>query len=595
MVRLTFKLIFPLCALFLCALLYFASCKDDLAGKTYLVTDEVMMDDYIIQNDLSMERFLDIVDKAGFRGTVHAYGTYTFFVPTNSAVEEYLREKGGLDNLTPRQCADIVRFHIVDESILTEDFNDGRLPAPTMLRKYITTRTVGSGGSTTVQVNRQANILQKDILVGNGYINKIDKLLFPNPLTCGEQIEELGEEYSMFKEVLGETGWLDSLRVENDSTWFTVFLHTNESLAKNSEDSTLNMPNGIRTRADLITYLRAYSRLDVSSDDELLWYFAAYHCVKSLYYVADLTNVGALMTLAPNQTITVKRRLDVLLLNEFGQGKTLEPGMPVDKESEYTDLSCFNGVLIDVTGYIGPKKRGPQPVYWDVAEQPELVKNARFRRGSISITQDEGLAYSEMTPVLHEGQPLMINYAYFGSYDPRFALVNQDGLEIVWYRMKSLDFKLPMLNPGTYNVWVCYRRADVADLGVRGEFMQEGKESQNMNTIGFYDYISNDTPAEVLRVTGWKRYTAKERSTTLASIMLGTIAVESAGRHTLRFNVIRRGRTTAMWLDMIHFIPVGEDELWPRFDMMGNQIYPGTPCTEIWPTALSCSSNNDEY
>ena len=593
--KLLLKLAFPVCALLLGAALYTA-CKDDMEGKEFLVSDKLAMDDYIIQKDQTMEAFLEIVDKSGFRGTVHAYGTYTFFVPTNSAVEEYLSEKNtSIAALTREQCMDIVKFHIVEEVFKTEDFIDGRLPYPTMLKKYLTTRTAPDQGN-VVEVNRQAIILKRDIEVINGLIHKIDKVMYPNPLTAGEQVEQLPDnEYSLFKEVLRETGWIDSIKVNNDSTWYTVFLQSNESLAKAVDTVKLNLPNGIKTRADLVAYLRANAGLDaLLRDDELLHSYASYLCAKGLYYVADLANAGVLMTHAVNQTITVKRDRDTLLINEFGdkRSRDFEKGTAVDKESQYTDFSCFNGVLIDMKGYIGPKMRGPRALYWDVAEQPELFKNPRFRRGGISITQEEGLAFSEMTPVLRAGQPLQISYAHFGSYDPRFALVYQDGLSINWTRLQSLTFKLPVLNPGTYKVWVCYRRADLTDVGVRGIFKQDGEEDQPLNVMCFTDYISTDTDPEVLLVAGWKRFTAKERSSTMASILAGTIVVQSTGRHSFTFSVVRPGRSEVMWLDMIHFIPIGEDELWPRFDMMGNQVYPEDCCEDIYPKAVACDANS---
>jgi uncharacterized surface protein with fasciclin (FAS1) repeats len=359
--KLILKLAFPVCALLLGVVLYTA-CKDDLADKTFLVSDELAMDDYITQKDPSMEAFLEIVDKSGFRGTVHAYGTYTFFVPTNSAVEEYLRENNtSIAALSRKECQDIVKFHIVEEPYLTEDFIDGRLPAPTMLKKYLTTRTVPvPGRPDAVEVNRQAIILERDLMVTNGYIHKINKLMYPYPLTVSEQVEQLPEDYSLLKSILIETGWIDSIKVSNDSTWYTVFLQSNASLAIKE----------ITNRESLITYLRNEAGFDPQvSDDSLLWSYAAYLCVKGLYYVADLMNVGALMTSATNQTITMKRNLDTLLLNEFGdkRGRDFERGVPVNRESEYTDFTCFNGVLIDVNGYIGPKLRGPQAVYWDVA------------------------------------------------------------------------------------------------------------------------------------------------------------------------------------------------------------------------------------
>jgi hypothetical protein len=72
--------------------------------------------------------------------------------------------------------------------------------------------------------------------------------------------------------------------------------------------------------------------------------------------------------------------------------------------------------------------------------------------------------------------------------------------------------------------------------------------------------------------------------------VLGTITVTKTGRHTLRFEGLT-GTNKVYW-DMIHFIPVGDDQVWPRFDVLGNEIYKNTPCNSIYPFDQPCSSNN---
>jgi hypothetical protein len=52
-----------------------------MQGKTFVVSDERMIDEYIEQKDTSMSEFLKVADKAGFRGMLHAYGTNTCFIP----------------------------------------------------------------------------------------------------------------------------------------------------------------------------------------------------------------------------------------------------------------------------------------------------------------------------------------------------------------------------------------------------------------------------------------------------------------------------------------------------------------------------------
>ncbi|MDR3366651.1 MAG: fasciclin domain-containing protein [Prevotellaceae bacterium] len=601
---------------------FWYSCVDEMENKTFLTSDEEMMDDYIVNKDNSMSSFLEIADRAEFRGMIHAYGTYTFFVPTNEAIAAHLQGlgKSSVAELTQDECVRIIKYHVVKHPdgdtafISSSSFVDGRFPLATMLAKYLTTKSIEQNGRPAIQVNRQAIIVQRDIHVGNGYIHKIDRVLEPPTATCGEQIQNLPDSYALFKEVMSRTGWITTLTEDKaDGVWYSVFAQSDEAFAG----------AGIALHADsLASYLKEKIRLDLKQDtavlsyiknksglevteanvaDALLWIFAAYHCIKGLYYVADLVNSSSLQTLAPNQAMTFKVDGGSLLVNEYINvvANQYEPGIPVRKASEYTDLSCYNGVILDVDGYVGPQKRGAQAVYWDVAEQPEFRKNSKFRKSSFPISWDEAQTLSEIRNItLTSGKSDLggeKNFTYFfqSSYDDKWQLANQDALQINWTQISSMELVLPMLTPGIYNVWACFRRADLNTCRVRATFIEEGREEFEMGAIGLSTYLDIKTDAQILLGQGMKRYAAKKRNTTTPSLLWGTMEVKSTGRHKLRIDVVDKGRSETMWLDMIHFIPTEQDQLWPRFDMKGVAVDRGTECDKIYPTTGTCSDDND--
>jgi uncharacterized surface protein with fasciclin (FAS1) repeats len=154
-------------------LLTFNSCADYMQGTLFKVSDETMIDEYIEQRDTSMTEFLKIADISGFRGLLHAYGTNTCFIPTNQAISLYCQKQGisTMENLPVADLENFMKFHIVRDTIRTAQFVDGRLSLPTMLGKYLTTKTVQNGDSSpVVRVNRQANIIKRDTRVSNGII-----------------------------------------------------------------------------------------------------------------------------------------------------------------------------------------------------------------------------------------------------------------------------------------------------------------------------------------------------------------------------------------------------------------------------------------
>lgn len=626
-------------------------CKDEMEGKVFLTSDELMIDDYITEKDPSMSLFLDIADRADMRGMIHAYGVYTAFIPTNDGVERYLQQlepvRSSVNDLTVEECQRIIKYHVVRhegvnaKSLRSEDFVDGRLPQATMLAKYLTTRLAADGRTT--RVNRQADIISstKDKAVANGCIHKIDNVLIPPAATCGEIVRDsLPDEYSLFKQVLEHTGWTTKLIEDRaDLTWYTVFLHNNAAFAtvdvhsieeladylwSYDEDDRIHRGKlGELVRdTSVLNSIRANATKEIDLEDGkevALWIFAAYHCVKytSPYYAADLMVSPSLLTSALNQAITCIVSQGVVLLNEYVSTYDNEQGVPINtaKQSEYTDMSCYNGVLIDVNGYIGPQSRKPRAIFWEVTDQPEFRKHPSYRRASFNVTEDDVKTMSEMKVTFQPsitfnnggGNQGTLYYQYIGdgsgvrghggmTASPNYEQYTfGDALGISFNHIARIDLTMPLLTPGKYYVWVGWRRADVNACRVKATYM-EGADSVGIEvgSVGFHEYFITGTDPMVLLAQGMKRYTAKQRTTRMNCRRWGMIEVKSTGRHVLRLDVVERGRHQTTWIDQIQFIPIDDDQLWPRFDTWGVPVYKGTPCGEINPKLDACADDNDD-
>ncbi len=561
----------------------FSSCDDYMKGKTFLTSDEIMIDEYIEQEDTTMMLFLNAADKAGFRGLLHAYGTNTCFIPDNNAIRAYCRTLGisTLESLSVSELEKFMKFHLVRDTIETAEFVDGRLSKATMLGKFLTTRTVQEGSSTPrIRVNRQADILVKDVRVSNGIIHKIGAVLVPNPKTVGEMIAELPENYSLYKELMQESGVLDTL-INNkaDDQWYTAILQSNESFAT----------VGVASRADLIEKMKV-AQPDFKDDEaRLVQLYAQYHVLKRLAYATDLAMSSAELTMAPNQVITVVTKKDSLIFNEYRSLTKFEQGVEVDKGSEWTDMSCYNGVMIDMVGYIQPVKRGAEAVYWELTEQPEIKKLKEYRRPGSWVTFRPG----ELSELNFGGKNNpTITYNAVGAWGEKDQYVNGDQFDIPMRPtlLQWMEIKTPVLTEGVYYVWICWRRGGTNNK-FKTTFKQEGKEDQVLpNVFDLGEYFNTNATPEVNLNNGMKQYNAKQRISVFCSRNCGAIKVEYTGRHTLRMDALS-GNSQSAWWDMIHFIPVDQNQLWPRFDAKGNAIYPGTPCEEIYPFDQTCSGD----
>lgn len=558
---------------------FLTACDKEMEGQIYRVYDDKMLDE--IMEEQQLTGFLSVVEKAGMTGTIHAYGTYTFFSPTNDALDDYLESIGKNDAnaLTKDEAASIVKYHLILDTLATTDFVDGRMASPNFAKKYLTTKAEADGDLIYQRINRQAKVITENLRGANGILHIIDQVLTPPENSITDAIRALPDEFSLMKSLFEESGWADSLDVEIEDNWFTFFIQSNEAFES----------AGIKTKEDLLEQL-AVSTPAVAAES-LIPNFIAYHAVNSLMYIVDLLSASSMQTLVPRQVITLKRNQDEILLNELIQDKINEPGIPLIRTTEYADLSCSNGVIQQINGHIEVKNRQAYRVYWDIAEQPELLAMKNFRKPGAAAS----FAAGELSEIQWGGKaPGTIDYwcstyPTVASFNAKGQYVYNDALRfgLNTGTTQWMEFTLPVLIEGKYKVWLCYRRE--LEATIKTIFKQEGYDDQVLPYLfSLAEYgVNGDSEGwtpELAEMAGWKTYTAKTFNSVMNCHVLGIIDVQTTGRHILRFEAQPGGRGQS-WgsTDMIQFIPIDEDQLWPRVDMKGNWFYQNMPACEAWP------------
>lgn len=575
------------------------ACDKEMEGKLFRVSDQKMIDETMESNpDLS--QFLKIVDISNMRGTIHAYGTYTFFAPTNNGVNEYLTSIGKtVDNLSQEEALQIVKYHLVSDTLATSDFVDGRLASPNFLNEYITTKTIAVDAGVSVEVNRQAYIQQKDVRCGNGILHVVDKVLYQPKESIADRINALPQTFSLMKEVFNRSNIVSKMKNSNADakSWYTFFVQDNDAFAS----------QGITDMDALLARLRAKSPA-IASDDSLINNYVAYHCVPELNYVADLLLKSSLNTLVANQVIVIKRDNEQVRLNEFEINGALEEGIPVNRESNYTDWTCSNGVIHQISGNIEIVNRSAYRVYWDLADQPEIMALKGFRKAGTSVTFQVGelseITWGGTTPYTVDyyctGYPSAMtkdnNYIY-GDYIHFFRISSNIGAQ--WVQLKT-----PLLVAGKYKVWIGMRYINTdtnTPQDLRTIFKQDGQDDQilGVTTINYgvmpKSYGLTDMNSEFhqrAELDGQKVYTASFYDSANPCFLLGTIEVNTTGRHILRLEPLKSIRFNPN-LDVIHFIPIDEDQIWPKQDARGKLIYENTPDCEIYPYS-NCDEGTGE-
>lgn len=520
-------------------------------------TDDVNIVDYLTQHADEFSEFSKIIRLAGAQGYLNAYGTYTLFAPTNAGVKTYLSKygKASVEALDVSIAKDILRFHLIADTITTSAFTDGKMPAITQYGQYLITGVALVDGKASYRINRQATITKSNIVTGNGIIHTIDNVLEPATSTLAALVEK-DNRYAIFTQALKETGYYDSLNIANntDSTrrWLTLIAQT-DSVFK---------ANGI---ADYAALKQLYSHTgNPKLAEDSLHLYISYHIIPGIRFLSDIVSAPSHTTLAPLEVITSKLVGQQVLLNEDVFNGVTEPGIPLDRNN--SDVAANNGALHAALGNVRIKVRNPVPVYWDVADQPELRKLVSvFRKpGQVQEFSDpdqfSGIKWSGGTIKYNVTATSSTDYYYYYDF---ISLYNRISVT-PW-----IEFTTPFLVKGKYKVWVCFRRARQQTIQVQidGQAMPK-----LVNVADYYPSAQDDDNAEA---AGYKRFMVTAASNTNhVGRLVGTVEILTSEQHKIRFVALTdaSGSANTFNLDMVHFIPVDEEQKWPRFNRDGTYV-----------------------
>ena len=538
--------------------LVYSGCKKaDLITST---TTDVNIYGYLKKNPELFSEFVKILDRTGYDGFLDAYGAYTLFAPTNDAVKAYLQAAGksSVDDMDTAQLKNLVRLHVIEDTITTNAFKDGKLPLVTLYGQYLLTGVSNQEGVSRYTINRQAAVTQSNIMAGNGVIQVIDHVLIPATLTLAKMIEQ-NKDFSIFTQALKETGYYDGLNtniiVGNTKFFITVFAETNKAL----QDSGINSYQALRAR---------YSQTgNPANKADSLNLYVAYHIIPDANYLADVVIASSLTTLAPLEVLTPRLEDQTVLLNDIDFNGVHEKGIALDRTG--SDNTATNGVLHTATGHFAIKIRQPVPLYWDVADFQEVRKlPAVYRRSNFSFATRSirDIMWDTVSNIQSVG------YVYSGPLSTNFIVYNGDYLTLPigltnTARSKWFEFRTPLLVKGRYKVWICYRaqRASNNNPAFPLRTLLDGEPFSRL--FDFQEGVPAGTTGE-LEALGWKLY-SEPVGNNMAGRLLGTVDVKTTDRHIFRIEALTGAGQSTNNLDMIHFIPIDMNQTSPRFKRDG--------------------------
>jgi uncharacterized surface protein with fasciclin (FAS1) repeats len=539
-------------------------CKQE--ALVYNTTSDTNITSYLDKYPESFSEFRKILDITGNASYLNAYGAYTLFAPTNDAIKTYLQEKGKttVDQLPIADLKDMVRFHLLSDTIRSNTFTDGKLPSLTMFGQYLITGAINVNGKTSIVINRQANVLQSDITLGNGIIHVIDHVMQPAKFSVAQLIEN-NPKYSIFTQVLKETGLYDTLNI----------LPANNPIVKRKFLTVLAESDSVLKVAGYNTYAALKAKFSKTADpkniNDSLHLWAAYHILYDAKYLADIASSQSQTTLAPLEIVSSSLVGTTILINDVTFLGIHEPGAPLDRAA--SDNSATNGVLNSVKQHYILKIRKPVRVDFDVADQPEIRKLTSIFRKSTSTVGWTKTAGNPFVDIDWQDGAMAFGPTYSWSpsstitrymlYSDMLMLPTGGPNRVLWW-----EFRTPLIVRGKYKVWVGYRNQkqsgsslNVNQVSVDGVALPKLLEFTVARPVG--------TDAE-LEAQGWKQY-AENADPVIGARLLGVIDIKTTDRHILRIQNIT-GTQNNNNLDLIQFIPINDDQVYPRFKPDGTLI-----------------------
>lgn len=276
------------------------SCNDDVSEDSYYTFTGDTVTSYVASSD-DYSTFSRLLSETGLGSLLATYGHYTCFLPDNDAFNRYFAEIGkSYDSLSDNEKKEIVFNHVIKSAATdysSEHFEEGTLPESNMNDKYVTIsyQPDPAGGGLIINVNKNSQIIEKDIEVHNGVVHIINNVLTSSEEYLLNVLDENGG-FKIFAEAFRLTHLNDSTERIIDESYVCPYptgeVRRGESIYKIptvkrygytlfAEPDYVMKEAGINSVDDLVKYAERYygteDRSDYTSRNNALNKFVAYH------------------------------------------------------------------------------------------------------------------------------------------------------------------------------------------------------------------------------------------------------------------------------------------------------------------------------
>jgi len=480
------------------------SCTPTDEGDVLFTGDSYTnMMQYVASNP-DFSSFNKIVELGKMKDALSAYNSnggidYTLFLPTNAAVTKFISENenyNSLDDLLKdaAYCAEIVRYHLVNGRIPSNEFPNGALANKTISNYYLTVFFREENNSVSYSVNDESKVLTKDIILANGTIHTIDRMLTPVVYTSYQWLEK-SVDFSIFSELLLKCGLSDTLNTfELDELGRKAY---NEYTLL-AESNTLYAANNIMTFDDLVQAISPSSSTnqDFTSTTNLVNRYARYHILeKSVFldeFKTDVYNTYGDYPVAVDLDNILKFNTGTKVFNTIinNGDTTLINYLQINLDK--SNIVSRSGAIHQLDQLLFPYLPGRKTVTYQFYEEP-VINALRNIEGDHLIVVDD-LDYISLTGTKS------INY--FKSATAIASNTNSDYVKVTGNI--EFSFKTPKILAGRYTLKLVLDRGvsnyasiqslvDNQNVGVVIDLTKDaaGFRTFTLGTVEFFNFSSH--------------------------------------------------------------------------------------------------------
>ncbi|MCK4922259.1 MAG: fasciclin domain-containing protein [Bacteroidales bacterium] len=495
------------------AISIFSFSCDTSFEPSFVGEDAFTISQYIETNKEEYSMFWELLNITNLKNTLSMYNPhgngYTLFMPSNEAFNNYIsgNEKySSFDELlNDLDFANVlIRYHIVNGNIETNDFPFGALPDTTATGDFLTIGFDSSGDTTVYKINNKAPVITSNIELLNGYIHVIGETLEPVAFSGYDWLFE-NDDFSILSEALTISGLKDTLGIFRNTRTGSLTKNYYTILAES--DDVFSM-KGINSIDDLIAEYGTPG-LELTNLENEFYQFAAYHILEGSYFLDEFDessnyNTYANFPVKINAGIEIKINpcsdtLDILIED---QDTTFLNYVRLDLiESNILTKNGAIHILLDILNLTNP---GRTKRTFEFFEEP-VIKELKGTPGEYEFTNPE-----EMEVLFWMGAD-RLKYVKSGSSIPTN---NNDYIEIEGDFV--IEYTIPAILPGLYEVELKTESSNNKNATI--QIYVDGKRIG-----GNFDLKSGGKPFDVFRVGSIEFLKYEEHTITVSSLMPGKL------------------------------------------------------------------------